>query len=259
MTDLEDPADILNDALAFLGGSKVLDDEIIKYGDLQLTVAAKEGKANTLLADHLFSPGLFLAEKIERGLMPAHNLNVIELGAGCALPSLFMSTLAAPPKQIVVTDYPDPGILGNLARNVERNAHLVSPGCTVRCCGYEWGTDVAPLLAHLEIADHGYDLVILSDLLHFHSSHAVLVSSVDALLARAQSARVHVAAGNYTKPDVCDSFLRTATQAGFVFDEVLPADGEHEWLGRSAVSGLDKAALATRKAACRYWVGRRVL
>ena len=41
MTDLEDPEDILNDALAFLGGTRVVDDEIIKYGALQLTVAAK--------------------------------------------------------------------------------------------------------------------------------------------------------------------------------------------------------------------------
>ncbi|KAJ7468060.1 hypothetical protein FB451DRAFT_1352434 [Mycena latifolia] len=259
MTGLEDPADILNDALAFLGGSKVVEDEIIKYGDLQLTVAAKvtrmqvdftyllliwmsqEGKANTLLADHLFSPGLFLAERIERGLIPVHNLNVIEFGAGCALPSLLMSTLAAPPATIVVTDYPDPGILGNLVRNVERNSHLVSPRCTVRCGGYEWGTDVTPLLAYPGIAGHGYDLVVLSDLLHFHSSHAVLISSVEALLAHSPAARVHVAAGNYTKPDVCDNFLHE----------------EREWLGGSSVSGLDRLALAARKGACRYWVGRR--
>ncbi|KAJ7741957.1 hypothetical protein DFH07DRAFT_49253 [Mycena maculata] len=204
--------------------------------------------------DHLFSPGLFLAERIERRLLPAYNLNVIELGAGCALPSLLMSTVASPPATVVVTDYPDPGILGNVARNVERNAHLVTTGCTVQGFGYEWGTDVAPLLAHERT---GYDLVVLSDLLHFHSSHGVLISSVDALLARSPDARIHVAAGNYTKPEVCDNFLSLAAEAGFTFDELLPADGESEWLGRSTVSGLDKMDLAMRKAACRYWVGRR--
>ncbi|KAJ7118671.1 hypothetical protein C8R43DRAFT_1035814 [Mycena crocata] len=255
MTDPEDPADILSDALEFLGGNRVIDDEIIQYGDLQLTVAAKEGKANTLLADHLFSPGLFLGERIERGLIPAHKLKVIELGAGCALPSLLMSTIAAPPATIVVTDYPDPGILGNLARNVDRNRHLVSPNCIVRCCGYEWGSDVAPLLAGIEGA---FDAVILSDLLHFHASHAVLVSSIHALLAHSSDARVHVAAGNYTKADVCDNFLRLATNANFTFDEVLPVDGETEWLGCLDVSGLDKLALTTRKRACRYWIGRRL-
>ncbi|KAJ6557952.1 hypothetical protein B0H19DRAFT_1028547 [Mycena capillaripes] len=259
MPNPEDPADILNDAVEFLGGSQVVEDEVIKYGDLQLTVAAKEGKANTFLADHLFSPGLFLAERIERGLLPAHELSVIELGAGCALPSLLMSTLPAPPATIVVTDYPDPGILGNLVRNVERNKYLVSSGCTVHCRGYEWGTDVTPLLADTgRAASHGFDIVILSDLLHFHSSHAGLVSSIDALLARSSEARVHVASGNYTKPEVCDNFLRLAVRAGFIFDEILPSDEERQWLGIFPVSGLDKTALTTRKAACRYWVGRRV-
>ncbi|KAF7360183.1 hypothetical protein MVEN_00746900 [Mycena venus] len=243
-SDPEDPADILNDALEFLSG-QVVEDEVIKYGDLQLTVAAKEGKANTLLADHLFSPGLFLAERIERGPLSAHKLNVIELGAGCALPSLLLSTVATPPATVVVTDYPDPGILGNLARNVQRNSHLVSPGCTVWCCGYEWGTNVAPLLAQTGNgrAGDGYDMVILSDLLHFHSSHAVLVSSINALLGPSPNARIHVAAGNYTKPEVCDNFLRLAVQAGFIFDEILPLDDERDWLGSSTVSGLDKTAL----------------
>ncbi|KAJ7820980.1 hypothetical protein B0H14DRAFT_3734482 [Mycena olivaceomarginata] len=245
----EDPVDILNDALEFLGGSRAVEDEIIKYGDLQLTVAAKEGKANTLLADHLFSPGLFLAERIERGLLAAHGLNGSS-APECALPSLLLSTLASPPATIVVTDYPDPRILGNLTRNVERNSYLVSPGCTVRCCGYEWGTDVAPLLAHTGSAGQGYDV---TNLLHFHSSHPVLVSSIDALLSRSPEARAHVAAGNYTEPEVCDNFLRLSAEAGFIFDEVFSSDEEREWLGSSTVGGLDKIALTTRKAACRYW------
>ncbi|KAF8162447.1 hypothetical protein K438DRAFT_1618334 [Mycena galopus ATCC 62051] len=223
-------------------------------------------KANTLLGDHLFSPGLFLAERIERGLLPAHELKVIELGAGGALPSLLLSTRSTPPTTIVVTDYPDPGILENLVRNVERNSHLVSHGCNVRCCGYEWGTDVAPLLCVCRMtassdvdlpAGPGYDIIILSDLLYFHSSHVVLVSSIGALLARSPEARVHVAAGNYTKPEVCDNFLRLSANAGFIFEEIFSSDEEREWLGNSPVSGLDKTALTIRKAACRYWVGRR--
>ncbi|KAJ7269635.1 hypothetical protein C8J57DRAFT_1322580 [Mycena rebaudengoi] len=245
---LEDPADILQDALEFLGGRKVIEDEIIKYGDLQLTVAPK---ANTLLADHLFSPGLFLAERIERGLISAHRLAVIELGAGCALPSLLLSTLTSPP-----FDY-HPGILGNLVRNVDRNKNLVVPGCSVKYCGYNWGTDPASLLA-LTPLGAGYDLIILSDLLHFHSSHPALVSSVGALLAHTPDARVHVAAGSYTKPEICENFLLLATEAGFVFREVPHTDGEERWLGKQVVSDLDSADLATRKSACRYWIGRRV-
>ncbi|TFY59004.1 hypothetical protein EVJ58_g6050, partial [Rhodofomes roseus] len=95
------------------------DDGEIHYGPLVLTVAPK---ANTLLADHLFSPSLLLAERIERGLIPLEAQTVVELGAGCALPSLLASTLARPPSLVVPTDYLDAPILVNLTRNLERNA-----------------------------------------------------------------------------------------------------------------------------------------
>jgi len=71
---------------------------------------------------------------------------VLELGAGSALPSLLLSTQANPPSLVVVTDYPDPGILDNLKKNVERNGAAVTKGCAVKCEGYEWGTDPSKLL-----------------------------------------------------------------------------------------------------------------
>lgn len=71
---------------------------------------------------------------------------VLELGAGCALPSLLLSTLPEPPSLIVVTDYPDEGIMGNLKINVEKNHDIVTKACTVQSYGYEWGTDPSNLL-----------------------------------------------------------------------------------------------------------------
>jgi EEF1A N-terminal glycine/lysine methyltransferase len=75
---------------------------------------------------------------------------VLELGAGCALPSLLLSTLSPPsktPKMIVITDYPDETILRNLKGNVERNAHLIQAvECEVTWKGYEWGTDPEEVL-----------------------------------------------------------------------------------------------------------------
>lgn len=71
---------------------------------------------------------------------------MLELGAGSALPSLLLSTQANPPSLVVVTDYPDEGILGNLRKNVERNSAVVTKGCAVKCEGYDWGTDPAKLL-----------------------------------------------------------------------------------------------------------------
>lgn len=198
--------DILSDALEILGGETVEDPGYVQYGPLRLTVAPKVNsnqwicrysvsgivnfcfsllggkggsqlrdtgtlvhasfKANTLLADHLFSPALVLAELVERGVLPVagrrskpfrrndapdrafidHVFSVIELGAGCALPSLLAATLVEPPSLIVATDYPDDGILGNLKANVERNRLHYQPPCQVHCVGYEWGTDTTPLL-----------------------------------------------------------------------------------------------------------------
>lgn len=105
--------------------------------------------------------------------------------------------------------------------------------------------------------------MILSDLLHFHTSHDVLISSVTLLLSKTRTSRVHVAAGTYTRPHVCADFIRKAEIAGLAFVEEDPPASSSDatatgsaWLGRLEVSGLDREQLAVRKAMCRYWVGR---
>ena len=168
---------------------------------------------------------------------------VLELGAGCALPSLLLSTLPEPPSLIVVTDYPDEGIMGNLKINVEKNHDIVTKACTVQSYGYEWGTDPSnllyvlfkflcqflcyiscsvpfPLRNLLDINEKqvlGYDIMILSDLLHFSASHDALISSVQMLLAKLESARIYVGVSftrvlNSTpcKPIFLGRFLHTA-------------------------------------------------
>ncbi|KAH9478567.1 Protein N-terminal and lysine N-methyltransferase EFM7 [Psilocybe cubensis] len=250
----EDAEDILAEALEFLGGKPVIENNFIRYGSLVLTLAPK---ANSLLADHLFSPALFLAERIERGLL--HDLSgktVVELGAGTALPSLLLSIQANPPSLLVVTDYPDPAILGNVEANVQRNAALVKPGCTVKCEGYEWGTDPLKLLEICKSdngSKGGYDVMILSDLLHFFDSHDVLLSSISMLLARTKEARVFIGAGSYTRAHVCENFLQKGEEMGLCLDEIIDND---KWLGTLPVSDLDLEALSLRKNNCRYWVGR---
>ncbi|KAJ3502405.1 hypothetical protein NLJ89_g8903 [Agrocybe chaxingu] len=239
--------DILSEALEFLGGKPIIDDTIIRYGPLVLTLAPKEGKANTLLADHLFSPALFLAERIERGLLTLGGATVIELGAGGALPSLLLSIQPNPPILIVVTDYPDEGILGNLKQNVERNRSSATDGCRIECRGYEWGTDPSDLLL---LSKTGYDVVILSDLLHFLASHDVLVSSIGALLARKRDAKVYVGAGKYTHIDVCDNFLEKGRKAGLVFQEIGVPSEEMKWMGQLEIPSLDAEALALQ---CLQW------
>ncbi|KAI0630970.1 hypothetical protein C8Q77DRAFT_1159691 [Trametes polyzona] len=240
------------------GDTVPLDDERIRYGPLVLTVAPKEGKANTLLADHLFSPSLLLAEHIERGLISLPGKRVVELGAGCALPSLLASTLSNPPSLAVITDYPDDTIMKNLASNVERNRPHFQPQCTVHACGYEWGQDVSSLLdlasAHAP-HDRGFDVVIMSDLLHFDGSHDVLLQSLLLLLRRSPDACAYVAAGKYTAPHVCTHFVEEAARAGIVLEEQPIED---TWKGNLEVSGggLDREQLGVRKGMSRWWIGR---
>jgi len=106
----------------------------------------------------------------------------------------------------------------------------------------------------------GYDAVILSDLLHFDRSHGELLDSVCMLLARDDKARVYVAAGVYTKTDVCTAFLREAEGRGLVWiDRGAGQDGrevDEVWRGTLPVQGMSRDQLGARKGMCRWWVAR---
>lgn len=92
----------------------------------------------------------------------------------------------------------------------------------------------------------------MSDLLHFNSSHGVLALALKSLLAKSAQARVYVAAGRYTAPQVCDDFLNLATGAGLIWEE---GTDDEAWKG-SVVGELDGAQLTARKRMCRWWSGR---
>lgn len=106
----------------------------------------------------------------------------------------------------------------------------------------------------------GYDVVILSDLLHFDRSHPELLSSLCALLARRPESRTYVAAGVYTRSEHCDSFLRNAEALGIVwcssYEDESPEDQTDGWAGKMEITGLHPEQLQARKRMCRWWVGR---
>ena len=102
----------------------------------------------------------------------------------------------------------------------------------------------------------GFDIVVMSDLLHFDSSHGALVNSLAALLAKSGGSRAYVAAGKYTKQDVCDRFIDQARHAGIMLvEEVYQQAG---WQGKMLVRGpgLDREGLERRRDMSRLWVGR---
>ncbi|KAA1472415.1 hypothetical protein DENSPDRAFT_778485 [Dentipellis sp. KUC8613] len=258
--DQETVEDILNDSLTFLG-EEVHDRDnqhCFSYGPLTLTTARK---ANTLLADHVFSPSLLLAERIERKLFPVKGRTMIELGAGTAVPSFVASILPEPPSLVVATDYPDAGILGNLKSNLERNRGSINNDCKVYCDGYEWGQDTVSERAPASAP--GFDIVVLSDLLHFDRAHPDLIASLTALLAKNPSSRTYVGAGIYTRPEHCTHFLRLAEAAGIIWvdggsgvGDDVGREEDTVWRGTMVVKGLDAASLGVRKGMCRWWVGK---
>ena len=106
------------------------------------------------------------------------------------------------------------------------------------------------------VRDHdGFDIVILSDLLHFDQSHDVLLSSLARTLRRTSSARAYVAAGKYTLQHHCEHFLLEGEKAGLVWES---QDEDPVWRGEARVSGggLDREQLGVRKGMCRWWIGR---
>lgn len=99
-------------------------------------------------------------------------------------------------------------------------------------------------------------MVIMSDLLHFDSSHTALVNSLVALLSKSGGSRVYVAAGKYTKQDVCDRFIDETRRAGIALVEEI--HHQADWQGHMAVRGpgLDREGLKRRRDVSRLWVGR---
>lgn len=126
-------------------------------------------------------------------------------------------------------------------------------GCIISCAHETTGID--GMNRALVTGKGEFDIVILSDLLHFHASHDVLLGSLTRLLARSDSARTYVGAGKYTRPEVCSHFLSEGAKLGLVWEEV---EEDPVWRGGLPVSGgqLDREQLGVRKGMCRAWTGR---
>jgi nicotinamide N-methyltransferase len=104
----------------------------------------------------------------------------------------------------------------------------------------------------------GYDVVVLSDLLHFDQAHNALLQSLCTLLKRAPGARAYVGAGVYTRAEHCRAFLALAEHAGLLWLERGAGEDGREtdavWRGALDVRGIDAAGLGERKGMCRWWV-----
>lgn len=110
------------------------------------------------------------------------NLNVLELGAGGALPSLVAAKNNA--GLVVITDYPDDSLIDNIQWNISSNLTEQERQRTV-AKGYIWGRSTDELLdiAKEKTGRGSYDLIILSDLVFNHSQHDAMLTTCEAALS----------------------------------------------------------------------------
>ncbi|KAF5391818.1 hypothetical protein D9757_001695 [Collybiopsis confluens] len=164
---------------------------VATYSGLTKNFTIRLVGSHPLWGNHLWNSALALASYLEHHPQRYRDKNILELGAGGALPSLVAANSDA--RKVVITDYPDPDLMQNIEHNVKVNIDDSRIG-RVAVQGYVWGRSTDPLLAFLDSSSR-FDLIILSDLIFNHSQHDALLKTCS------QSLSISSSAGD-TKPSV---------------------------------------------------------
>ncbi|KAF4614189.1 hypothetical protein D9613_007581 [Agrocybe pediades] len=141
--------------------------------------------SHPLWAHYLWNAALALASFLDSHRELYQGRNVLELGAGGALPSIVTAKNGV--QKVVVTDYPDRDLIENIAYNVAENVEEADRH-RISVQGYIWGQSIAPLLDALpeSSVSKTFDLMILSDLIFNHSQHDALLNTCELALRQSQ-------------------------------------------------------------------------
>ncbi|KAJ5106055.1 hypothetical protein NUU61_003402 [Penicillium alfredii] len=141
--------------------------------------------SHPLYGDLLWNAGRTSAHYIEDHTdRLIRNKDVLEIGAAAGVPSIVSAIQGA--RTTVMTDYPDPDLVGNMQYNADLSAHLISesPHAQRRLYveGYKWGSPVDPLLEHLPAAANDaprlFDVLIMADVVYSHREHPNLIKTM---------------------------------------------------------------------------------
>ncbi|PVU96491.1 hypothetical protein BB559_002353 [Furculomyces boomerangus] len=147
--------------------------------------------SHPLWGHHLWNSSIIMAQYIEENNF-IQGKNVLELGAASGLPSLV--SVAKGANKVVITDYPDPDLVGNILYNANLNFSEKVTSGDLSVEGYIWGKSVDDLVKHLAPND-AFDILLLSDLVFNHSEHNSLLKTCKELLSSPKNQ------GNTTSPE----------------------------------------------------------
>lgn len=185
------PEDILSSSLGVIFPDDITnqhgdrDNSVIylspSFGPITLTLADPQGEDSRKLFSHfLWNAGLQLAEFIEEGDVQGRDWSVdgervLELGAGTGLAGIVAGLKGA--REVVISDYPAPEVLGNIRENVRRNV-LSRQDKTgvgeVKVEGHEWGVVDVFSRENTE----GFGRILVADCLWMPWQHLNLLKSI---------------------------------------------------------------------------------
>ncbi|KAG8748277.1 hypothetical protein FRC10_007667 [Ceratobasidium sp. 414] len=179
-----------------------------------------------LQADGVWQAARYLADHLPPDL---DGKRVLELGAAAGLPGIVVAFGSkAEPLSVVLSDYPDPGILRQLEENIDANRGDSRVRVDVR--GHCWGIGDALT----ELGGRRFDVVMAADVLWKEEMHEALCRTLDRVLVLEQTGRVHIVAGLHTGRAVLSGFVSHARGAGFSVEEMYEVSAgarevQREW------------------------------
>ncbi|KAI4867752.1 hypothetical protein F4820DRAFT_412687 [Hypoxylon rubiginosum] len=259
----DDPEDYLCSALGVIFPDDVTNqhgdaDHSLLYASphlprpLHLALSDPDRESDRKLFSHyLWNSSLLLAEFVEAGTLrlpldvglgklkpidfDVTGLDVLELGAGTALPGIMSALLGA--RSVAVTDYPSETVLNMLRANIAANVKPEnSPAGTVAPVavdGHAWGDLDGSSSPFAEVGRGRFDRVFVCDCLWMPWQHANLQQSIAWSLKDSPSSRAWVVAGFHTG---------RAKMRGFFAEAALRAAGlELESLWERDCDGVERA------------------
>ena len=202
--------------------------------------------------DEVWAAAIYLAERLcdpesRRALLPAParrassssaaalgGYRIVELGAGCAIPSWVCSQLGA---EVAASDYPSLPSIAAMLRGALLNAELRGPDAgAIEVVGHAWGADVVPLLSAARGGSAGetegaaaggeggrFDVAIACDCIYDPSGHSPLLRTLCAALRPGGRALVAFSLHGNVDDQAVLAFFEGAAACGFAVEHTSAA------------------------------------